>query len=68
MNTNLLWALALVLLVAECVAQFIAQSQTWATVFFLLTVSVIAVLWARGRQDADWDDCLADCPKCAEDA
>jgi len=64
---NFLRMLALVLLVAECVAQFIAHSQTWATVFFLLTLAVLAVRWARGPQTADEWDCPANCPKCAED-
>lgn len=67
MSRNLMRVLVLVLLVAECVAQFIAHSQTWAAVFFLLMLAVVAVRWARGPQIADDQDCPADCPKCAED-
>ncbi|WP_405695453.1 hypothetical protein [Streptomyces sp. NBC_01185] len=67
MSRNLLRALALALLIAECVAQFIAHSQTWANVFFLLALAAIAVRWARGPQTDDERACPADCPKCAED-
>jgi hypothetical protein len=66
-NANLFRALALLLLVAECVAQFVARSQPWANVFFLLVLAVIAVRLAMGPELAADEECPADCRKCAED-
>ncbi|MEU8673017.1 hypothetical protein AB0C71_39720 [Streptomyces anulatus] len=64
MRSHLLMALALVLLVAEVFAQFVARNETWATVLFGLTAATVAVRWALGP---DEETCPADCRKCAED-
>jgi hypothetical protein len=49
----LFYALALPLLAAECVAQFVWHDQAWTTVFALLTLAVIAIRWALGPQADD---------------
>ncbi|MFF5854000.1 hypothetical protein ACFY6Q_32640 [[Kitasatospora] papulosa] len=67
MNPQLFRALALLLLVAELVAQFIAHSQSWATVAFLLVLALVAVRVAMGPETATDEECPADCRKCAED-
>lgn len=65
MSRTLFLALALPLLVAECVAQFVLHDQAWTTVFALLCFAVIAVRWALGPQAGE-EQCPPDCPKCAE--
>ncbi|MFJ4562106.1 hypothetical protein ACIP4Q_39375 [Streptomyces massasporeus] len=65
MNRAVFLALALPLLVAECVAQFVLDDQTLTTVFALLCLGVIAVRWALGPRTAE-GECPANCAKCAE--
>ena len=64
MSRRLFYALALPLLVAECVAQFLLHDQQMVTLFALLGFAVLAVCWATIPRSAD--ECPADCPKCAE--
>ncbi|WP_329240538.1 hypothetical protein [Streptomyces canus] len=66
MSRTLLHALALPLLAAECIAQFVLHDQAWTTVFALLVFAVIAIHWALAPRAADEQECLPDCPKCAE--
>ncbi|MFD6740732.1 hypothetical protein ACWHA6_38015 [Streptomyces anthocyanicus] len=65
MSRPLFLALALTLLVAECIAQFALHDQQWATVFALLGLAAVAVRWALGSRP-DERACPPDCPKCAE--
>jgi hypothetical protein len=68
MSRTLMYVLAVPLLIAECVAQFIAHDQKWTTVFALLGISVVVVRWALGPQTAaEQASCPSDCTKCAED-
>lgn len=48
MSRKLMWALALLLLAAECIAQFVFDDQQWTTVLALLTIGVLVVRWAMG--------------------
>ncbi|MET9929409.1 MULTISPECIES: hypothetical protein [Streptomyces] len=64
MRDHLLLPLALVLLAAEVVAQFVVRDQIWAVVFFGLAAATVAVRWALGPAE---EECPADCRKCAED-
>lgn len=65
MTRSLLLVLAVLLLVAECVAQFALHDQEWTTVFALLGLAVVAIRWAIGPGSGE-GQCPADCPKCAE--
>lgn len=64
MRAKLLLALAITLLIAECVAKLLG-SQTWAIALFGATAAVVAIRWALGPQTED--ECPADCRKCADD-
>ncbi|MCC8341103.1 hypothetical protein LMJ38_35010 [Streptomyces sp. R1] len=67
MTRHLLLVLALLLLVAECVAQFVAHDQTFTVLFALVGIAAMVVRWAISPQ-ASTEDCPADCPKCRESA
>lgn len=63
MSRALTYALALPLLAAECLAQFVAHDPRWTAVFAVLTLGVVAVRLVLGP---DGTGCLPDCPECAE--
>ncbi|MGQ4469338.1 hypothetical protein ACN6K6_000640 [Streptomyces violaceoruber] len=65
MSRALFLALALSLLTAGCVAQFVLHDQQWTTVFALLGLAVVAVRWALGSR-RDERACPPGCVKCAE--
>lgn len=67
MIRHLLLALALLLLVAECVAQFVAHDQTFTTLFALAGIAAVVVRWAISPQPST-EACEDDCPKCHESA
>jgi hypothetical protein len=67
-SRTLFHALVLLLLGAECAAQFGLHDQALTTLFALLALAVIAIRWAVGPQRAEERACPADCPKCVESA
>ncbi|MFD4764538.1 hypothetical protein ACFWOJ_38785 [Streptomyces sp. NPDC058439] len=67
MSRTLMLALAIVLLIAECVAQFIAHDQVWTAVLAGGAIAVVVIRWALGPQTPAEMACPADCTKCAED-
>lgn len=67
MIRHLLLVLALLLLVAECVAHFAAHDQTFTALFALVGIAAMVVRWAISPQPST-EDCPADCLKCRESA